>query len=89
MDRIIRRASVAPPPLAPPVADEIVAPRSRRAAALTEPAPATPAPPTERPVEGRGRYVPDPRRTDTLPSVPRSGIVSTREDDEEPSSSSG
>ncbi len=67
LDRILQRASVAPPTAGP---DEIVAVRSRRPATLAE--------------EPRAY---NPARTDTLPSTPRSGIRSTRDD--EPSSSSG
>lgn len=71
VNRILTRASVAPPPAADP--DEIVAPRSRRPVrSTTEPLPTT-----------------RPPRSDTLPSVPRSGFVSKRDDEEEPSSSSG
>lgn len=70
VNRILTRASVAPPPADP---DEIVAPRSRRPVThRTEPHPPVPAP-----------------RSDTLPSVPRSGVVSRNDEDDEPSSSSG
>ncbi|MBK7579369.1 MAG: hypothetical protein IPI67_04100 [Myxococcales bacterium] len=90
VDRIITRATM-PPPVDP---NEIVAPRSRRAAmdhGVSGPPP-VPAPSVQ---AGGQRAGPNhvassvPPRSDTLRSMPESGFACRGDDEEEPSESSG